>query len=94
MEKEVERPFPSITMKHIESIIAKVEYALFDTLTIAVVTLDNGFKVVGESACADARNFDKELGRKYALENAKEKVWMLEGYLLRDSLAYIEDNFS
>ena len=46
----------------------------------------NGFQVVGESACADAANFVKEDGEKYAYEDAVEQLWMLEGYLLRERL--------
>ena len=39
--------------------------------------------LAGESACASPQNFDVELGRKIAKDNAREKIWALEGYLLR-----------
>ena len=55
-------------------------------LTFCVLVLRNGFTVTGESACASPENFDAELGRKIARENAVNKVWMLEGYLLKDRL--------
>ena len=29
-------------------------------------------------------NFDEEVGRNIAHKNAREQVWQLEGYLLRD----------
>jgi len=55
-------------------------------LTFCVLILRNGFTVTGESACASPENFDAEIGRKIARENAINKVWMLEGYLLKDQL--------
>ena len=56
------------------------------TLTICVLILQNGFTVTGESACASPENFDEDLGRKIARDNAREKIWPLEGYLLRQRL--------
>ena len=55
-------------------------------LTFCVLTLENGFTVTGESACASPENFDAEIGRKIARDNAVYKVWMLEGYLLKQQL--------
>lgn len=55
-------------------------------LTICVLQLRNGFTVTGESACASPENFDAEIGRKIARQNAVQKVWPLEGYLLRERL--------
>lgn len=55
-------------------------------LTFCVLVLKNGFTVTGESACASPENFDAEIGRKIARENAINKVWMLEGYLLKQQL--------
>ena len=56
-------------------------------LTICVLILRNGFTVTGESACASPENFDGELGRKIARQNAVNKIWPLEGYLLKQQLA-------
>lgn len=55
-------------------------------LTICVLQLRNGFTVTGESACASPGNFDAEIGRKIARENAVGKVWPLMGYELRSRL--------
>lgn len=55
-------------------------------LTICMLTLRNGYIVTGESACAVPENFDAVLGRKIARENAKEKLWPLLGFRLRDRL--------
>ena len=50
------------------------------------MTLKNGFTVTGESACVSPENFDQEIGQKLAFENARNKVWVLEGYLLKQKL--------
>jgi hypothetical protein len=55
-------------------------------LTFCVLTLRNGFTVTGESACASPENFDAEVGRKIARQNAINKVWPLLGYELRSKL--------
>lgn len=55
-------------------------------LTFCVLVLENGFTVTGESACASPENFDAELGQKIARKNATDKIWALEGYLLRQHL--------
>lgn len=56
-------------------------------LTFCVLILRNGFTVTGESACASPENFDAELGRKIARQNAVAKIWPLLGFRLRDKLA-------
>lgn len=61
-----------------------------ELLTFCVLVLRNGFTVTGESACASPENFDAEIGKKIARQNAVNKVWMLEGYLLRQRLCEAE----
>ena len=55
-------------------------------LTFCVLVLKNGFTVTGESACASPENFDEEVGRKIARQNAVQKIWPLMGYELRSKL--------
>ena len=55
-------------------------------LTFCVLVLRNGFTVTGESACASPENFDAELGRKIARQNAISKVWPLMGYALKERI--------
>ena len=55
-------------------------------LTFCVLVLRNGFTVTGESACASHENFDAEVGRKIARQNAISKVWPLMGYHLKEKL--------
>ena len=62
-------------------------YESLRMLTFCVLVLRNGFTVTGESACASPENFDAEIGQKISRDNARNKIWGLEGYLLREKLA-------
>lgn len=75
--------------QHIKSEYVEGERVLapVDLLTFCVLVLRNGFTVTGESACASPENFDAEIGRKIARDNAIAKVWPLMGYELRSKLA-------
>lgn len=79
---------PRVTIEHINNCIVKADFYTFPntTVTICCLTLTNGFTIIGESACADIRNFDKALGQEIAKTNARDKIWSLEGYLLRQKL--------
>ena len=57
-----------------------------DLLTFCVLMLRNGFMVTGESACASPENFDAEIGRKVARQNAVSKIWPLLGFALKQKL--------
>ena len=55
-------------------------------LSICILVMKNGFSVIGKSAPASAANFNAELGRKLAYEDAIRQLWPLEGYALRERL--------
>lgn len=55
-------------------------------MTICVIVLENGFSLVGKTAPADPANFDAELGRRFAKEDAIRQMWPLEAYALRERL--------
>jgi hypothetical protein len=88
---------PRVTPQDIEENIAEAVYISpgdylrpghpASVLTICILVLRNGFTVTGESACASPENFDAELGKKIARQNAISKVWPLMGYALRERLA-------
>ena len=61
-------------------------YETLRLLTFCVLVLRNGFTVTGESACASPENFDAEIGRKIARQNAVNKIWPLMGYELKQRL--------
>jgi len=79
---------PRITPAGLDAKITAEQYHVFPgtTLTVCCLTLANGFTVTGQSAAASPENFNEEIGRKIARADAREKIWMLEGYLLRERL--------
>lgn len=92
IEKEIQEKnlnAPRLTPDLIDAVIKEEDYHVFEKtcLTVCCLTLRNGFTVIGESACASPENFDAEIGRKIARENARNKIWMLEGYLLKERLS-------
>lgn len=94
-EKELEKEIkekglnaPRVTPTHIDSVITGVDYHVFPQtqLTVCCLILKNGYTVTGESACASPENYNKDIGEKIAFENARNKIWALEGYLLKQNL--------
>lgn len=79
---------PRLTPAHIDATIARETYTnLPDGRTIVCqLTLTNGFTVDGTSACVSKENFDQEIGNKISRENARDKIWLLEGYLLKQRI--------
>lgn len=95
-ETEIEREIkekadngPRLTPEKIDKAIVDEDYHVFpgSQLTVCALTLRNGYVVTGESACASPENFNEEIGRKVARDNARNKIWALEGYLLKEQLA-------
>lgn len=90
------RRAPTVTKDSIEAEIVGEMYIrpqdpagnYVGTLMICVLTLANGFTVTGESACADPANFDEQIGQTIARANAFNKIWSLEGYLLKERIQH------
>lgn len=80
---------PRLNPAMIDAAIVSEQYHVFPgtTMTVCALTLRNGYIVSGESAAASPENFDAAIGRKIARENARNKIWALEGYLLREKLS-------
>lgn len=80
---------PRLTPDLIDNAIQSEQYYVFPgtTMTVCALTLRNGYIVTGESAAASPQNFDRDIGRKIARENARNKIWALEGYLLRERIS-------
>jgi hypothetical protein len=66
----------SIMASQIQDAIKSVEFHLFRGTShmVCCATLSNGFTVIGESACADPKKFDLNLGQKYAREDVENKI--------------------
>lgn len=83
-----EKDAPRVTEENLDFEILDEDYHVFPgtCLTVCALTLRNGFTVTGESECASPENFDAEIGRTIARANAREKLWPLLGFRLRDQL--------
>lgn len=93
-EREIERMIAAkglkgrrLTHEQIDAQVAGEQYYRFPntTVTVCCLTLRNGFNTIGHAASVSAENFDAEIGRIIARNNARQKVWELEGYLLATS---------
>lgn len=94
-EKQIEQEIqdkgltaPRLTPDLIDKAIVNSTYTnLPDGRTVVCqLTLRNGFTVDGTSACVSKENFNQEIGNKISFDNAREKIWLLEGYLLKQRL--------
>ena len=85
---------PRITASDVQNNIVKADYYVFpdSTTTICMLTLRNKFTVIGTASCVSSDNFDAEIGRGIAYNNAKNKVWELLGFLLANELIEKEEN--
>jgi hypothetical protein len=79
---------PRLTPEKIEAAIVGETFTTLPSGKVMVceLTLRNGFTVRGDAAVVSKANFNEEIGRKVSRENAKKKVWELEGYLLQEDL--------
>jgi len=79
---------PRLSPELIDSRIESEDYYVFPntTLTVCCLTLKNGYTVTGESASVSLENFDEDLGKKIARSHARDKIWALEGYTLKERL--------
>ena len=79
---------PRLTPGDIDNLVANKQFHVFDgsQLTVCCITLQNGYTVTGTSACASPENFNKEVGEDIAFENARDEIWAVAGYALKESL--------
>lgn len=79
---------PRLSPEQIDDAIVGKQFYVFPgtTLTVCCLTLRNGFSVTGESAAASPTNFKADIGEAISFKAARDKVWALEGYLLRQRL--------
>lgn len=86
-----QKVLPRVTKESIEAKIQHVEYLgsnIHHQLTICIIHMENGFCVIGKAAPVYAGNYDREVGKRYAYEDAFKRLWPLEGYVLAYARAY------
>jgi hypothetical protein len=84
-------PIPTkirLTPDDIDAAIVGEDYYLFPgtTTTVCCLKLRNGYTVIGESATVSPETFDPLIGKQIARGHARDKIWELEGYLLKEQL--------
>jgi hypothetical protein len=76
-----------LSVEYLESRIKTVEYMqVRDRMIMCFITMVNGYEVTGEAYVADPANHVEEKGRRVAYNNAFDKLWSLEGYLLKERM--------
>lgn len=80
---------PRLTPEKIDSKIINKTFTVLPSgkKTICELTLINGFTVIGEASTVSKENFNQELAEKISFKDAREKVWLLEAYLLQENLS-------
>lgn len=99
IEKELQEKglnAPRLTPADVDRVIVDETYTILPSgkCMVCELTLANGFTVRGESCCVSKENFDEELGRKISRENARDKIWGFEAYLLQQRIADGSRTFS
>lgn len=88
MEAKIKHKYEFIAAAAIDSMLMDMPPPPeLELLSICILVMKNGFMVIGKSAPASAANFNRELGKKFAYEDAVRQLWPLEGYALRERLA-------
>lgn len=79
---------PRLSPDKIDAVIVGETFTTLPSGKVMVceLTLKNGFTVRGEAAVVSKENFNEQVGQKVSRENARNKVWELEGYLLQQNL--------
>ncbi|EOT7397070.1 Gp49 family protein [Acinetobacter baumannii] len=79
---------PRLAPNNIDAKIKSEEFHLLPhNITVCILVLENGYKVTGlNHASVSPENFDAEMGRNLAYQDARRKIWELEGYLLKENL--------
>lgn len=60
--------------------IVDIKYIHEGTFTLCILTLRNGCKIEGKSACMNPKDYSKMVGKKLAFDDAFSKIWELLGF--------------
>ena len=89
LEKEIQEKglnAPRLCPSDIDAVIVNKTFTNLPSgkCMVCEITLKNGFTVRGESACVSPKNFNQEIGEKISFEDARNKIWAFEAYLLQE----------
>lgn len=84
MDTHQSKPRSFVALEDIQGKVQKTVYTVLPdtTTTVCQLFMENGYVILGTSACVDATKYNRAIGEKYAYEDAINKAWPLEGYLL------------
>lgn len=78
-----------VTLEYMESRILDQDFHKWtNTMTLCTIVMDNGYVVIGKSACVDPANYNQQIGEKLAREDAIKQLWPLFGFLLAEQIKY------
>jgi len=88
MQEPTETQRTTVTLNDIQNKVKQTTYTVLPDgkTTVCQLHMENGYTINGHSACVDPANYNRALGEKYAYEDAINKAWPLEGYLLAEKL--------
>jgi len=90
IEKELRENGNKISSKFVEEIGNEAEKIFFHTKhsVVCVLVLKSGHEVIGYGQVLDVKNFNIEIGKRIAEQNAREKLWEIVGAIAK---LYIND---
>lgn len=76
-----------LNLQDIEALIVSEQYHRFPNtcVTVCLLTLSNGYTVIGDSNPSKPDEFNEAVGRDKARQNARNKIWPLQSYALRNN---------
>ena len=73
--------FDQQRLKLIANAVSNYEmFKVGEKTTVVLLKAENGFEIIGTSACINPADFDEKLGFKYAMQDALDQLEALEGY--------------
>lgn len=80
-----------LTEIDIKRVIKNIEHFKIGKKTvICLITLENGFEIVGTASCIDVNNFEYDTGKELSYRDAENKIWAYEGYMAQ--YKFIKEN--
>jgi glutamate racemase len=78
------KPRTAVALEDIQTKVTRTVFSVLPdtTTTVCQLFMENGYVILGTSACVDATKYNRAVGEKFAYEDAINKAWPLEGYLL------------
>ena len=79
---------PRLIPDDIDDMISQIQYHQFEgtNTIVCCITLTNNFNIIGSSAPVSPENFNADICKELAFQNARNQIWKFEEYLLNQKL--------